>query len=971
MHEDPAILRKLIDAALDLPAEARDEWLNALPREHAALTPRLRTLLARAAQVETSDFLETLPKLDFIATESAGEEIGPYRLVREIGAGGMGAVWLAERHDGALKRAVALKFLRAHGPRDALVERLARERDILADLVHPGIARLYDAGVSREGLPYLALEYIEGEHIDTYCRTHGVDIRTRLLLFGQIAKAVAYAHSRLVVHRDLKPSNILVSRDRQVHLLDFGIAKLLEDGRALETRLTQSAGRALTPEYASPEQILGEPITTASDVYSLGVILYELLTDSRPYRLKRSSRGALEDAILELEPQRPSERAASQAKRRTLRGDLDAIVLKALKKKPQERYVTVSALAEDVERHLQGRPVTAQPDSALYRFGKFVARNKLAVGSTAGVLIAVLAAAAVAIWQGRLAIAEQHRAEQVKDFVTSIFADASPWIGPQETPSAVELLQRARRRVDDVEGWDPGTRLELLTVIGESYLGLGATAEAGQIAEGLVSQSVEQLGLEHALTLRAQALRIQVLRNQGRIAEARSNVESLLASLLPSSAEQPQATVKALNDRAELELDAGRYKEAEQTAHEAMALATRHREAWEPRTWEETQSSLWKVVASSRDGLVSYSAAVEAAQRALDHAQAAYRGQPKHPFLINTRLVFARTAATAGDAPRAIEMMKEAIADSAALYGPEHRIVGTYSQNLAVWQTRIGDFDAAQASIDRALPIIEREIGADSAHYGAALDAAAYLALHARRPAQARALYERAYAVAAGVLPPDSEHPTVVRMRSALARAHLGEFDAALAELRSIAGEFESKGFSAPSRSLHALGEAERLAGQFRSALEHQLAGLALVAEGASAGRERMSFFTEIGLDYLALGEPEEAIENLERALALIAAHQTFVTPLRADALAGLGRVRMAAGREREALISLQEADTFWRQFAPDNRCGGEAALWLGRSYLANGRSIEADEALRRAERLLSASAWPSDAQLVKLARMR
>src|SRR5262245_22319683 len=295
-------LNRLLDEALDLPPADRERWLASLGPEHHAVKTRLSALLAHASSVQASSFLAaphmgpTTPdpsSSDQCATPSAPDEdrpgaiIGPYRLLRSIGAGGMGAVWLAERADGLFQRQVALKLPRAAWPRADLVERMARERDILAALTHANIARLYDAGLTAGGRPYLALEYVEGRTIDAYCASERHDVRARLRLFLQVIDAVAYAHARLVVHRDIKPSNVLVTHDGQVRLLDFGIAKLLDDGSDRDTRLTELSGRPHTPEYASPEQISGEPLGIATDVYSLGVVLYELLTGTRPYKLHR------------------------------------------------------------------------------------------------------------------------------------------------------------------------------------------------------------------------------------------------------------------------------------------------------------------------------------------------------------------------------------------------------------------------------------------------------------------------------------------------------------------------------------------------------------------------------------------------------------------------------------------------------------------------------------------------------------
>ncbi|MBU6437148.1 MAG: serine/threonine protein kinase, partial [Betaproteobacteria bacterium] len=345
--DDLRVLQQLLAEGSALPPEQLEGWLDRLPPAQQRYRLQLRAMLAptrvpgetvydRAATTRGVDTLGPLAALD------AGSMIGPYRLERELGHGGMGTVWLARRTDGTLDRAVALKlpFYGPHGR--SFAERFARERDILASLAHPNIAGLYDAGVSEAGQPYLAMEWVDGVPIDEYCDAHRLTVDARIALFSQALSAVHYAHRNLVLHRDLKPGNILVTPDGQVKLLDFGIAKLMTEGRAHETHLTAVEGRALTPDYASPEQVVGAPLTTASDVYSLGVVLYELLCGARPYQPRRDSRGALDDAILTAEPPRPSQqitrepiaaaRAASVKRlRAALRGDLDTIVLKALK----------------------------------------------------------------------------------------------------------------------------------------------------------------------------------------------------------------------------------------------------------------------------------------------------------------------------------------------------------------------------------------------------------------------------------------------------------------------------------------------------------------------------------------------------------------------------------------------------------------------------------------------------------------
>ncbi len=501
------VISALLDEALSLPVEQRDTWLESLDGERAALKDTLRKLLSRADGVETGDFLATLPRLTRVAptnlsgalTElAAGDAIGPYRLLSELGTGGMGAVWLAERADGTLKRKVALKLPRLVWAR-GLAERMARERDILASLEHPNIARLYDAGVDQHGRPYLALEYVEGQSIDVYAKERNLTVRQKLDLLLQVCGAVAFAHSRLVVHRDLKPSNILVTEDGQVRLLDFGIAKLMEGDSARETQLTQLSGRALTLDYASPEQIKGEPIGTASDVYSLGVVAYELLTGAKPYKLKRGTAAELEEAIATIDPLKASDAATFPHDRKALRGDLDAIVNQALKKSPADRYPTVDALSQDIERHCRDKPVMARPDSVRYRMKKLVARNPGTTAAIGAAVGAVVLGMTVAIWQAREAsqaarLAEErareaqreaNRAKAVQNFLTEIFARNSQLQGDAVKARATtvrELLDIGAERVTGALAEYPEAQVQMLDLFSNMYFELALDSEARRLA---------------------------------------------------------------------------------------------------------------------------------------------------------------------------------------------------------------------------------------------------------------------------------------------------------------------------------------------------------------------------------------------------------------------------------------------------------------------------------------------------------
>src|SRR5580693_1572924 len=413
-------LSTLWDESIEMAPGERDAWLAALERSDPRAAALLRVLSASQDELRERRFLETR---DLVASHVAalveadpgliGREFGPYRVLSLLGHGGMGSVWLAERADGLFNRQVALKLIHPVLKSRVMSERFAREREILASLNHPHIARLLDAG-TEDGQSYLALDYVAGTPITTYCDEHLLSVRERLELYRQVLSAVQYAHAHLVIHRDLKPANILVTDEGQVQLLDFGIAKLLTEGEAKETELTQMGGRALTPDYAAPEQIAGAPITTAADVYALGVMLYELLTGERPYKLKRDSRGALEEAILAADPAAPSrtsfkdaaaaERATTAKKlASTLRGDLDTIAIKALKKLPAERYATANAFGEDIERYLRGDVVLAQPDSVAYRALKFARRHWVGIAAASVLLLTLAGGLAATSYEARVA----------------------------------------------------------------------------------------------------------------------------------------------------------------------------------------------------------------------------------------------------------------------------------------------------------------------------------------------------------------------------------------------------------------------------------------------------------------------------------------------------------------------------------------------------------------------------------------
>jgi serine/threonine protein kinase len=967
VNAQSATLSELLGAALELPSSAREQWLEALPEECAELKPRLRALLAHAARIETSDFLNTLPKLYLAAPdardESVGDAIGPYRLSREIGTGGMGTVWLAERADGTLRRPVALKFLRAAGPRSALAERLARERDILAGLVHHGIARLYDAGVSNDGVPYLALEYIEGEHIDAYVRRNRLDTRARLQLFLQVAHAVAYAHAKLVVHRDLKPANVLVSADGQVHLLDFGIAKLLDADSVQETRLTQIGGRALTPEYASPEQIRGEPIGTASDVYSLGVMLYELLVGCRPYEPTRSSPAALEEAILEDEPLRPSDRAGTPELRRALRGDLDAIVLKALKKQPEARYATVNAFADDVERHLSARPVLAQPDSFWYRLGKYTRRNRLAVASATAVLLAVVIGAGISVWEARVAISQRQRAEEARAFIESIFVEADPFGESGRPLGAAELLRQAKARIGALRSGGPEQRVALLNTVASSLLNLqdldaaeDTLADAQREARALSEVDPQQLRTRRLLA------QLHIERQQHEL--ARRELDALLPLLQRAPHDNANELLAALLARTGLYNSTGAYELAETSAQETLRVAAA---LGRQRTAEAVKA--WVLLSYSNNYRRRREPASDAARRAYEMSQQIFPKASLHPVVNEARMQYAVTLVDEDDVEAALDLMRAGERDAAAVFGENSRIVGQYAHKMTQYLANGGYNEESLAAIERAIRILGPESPPDSLGYASLLDnhGAALLAL--RRAAEALPLSTRAREIVVAKMGPTHESAHVLQMHRARALAMLGKLDESSRLLAETVERYRVSGYTSPSTLLHFQGVTQRLAGNFAAAAQLQEQALQSVTQGPRRRRLSARIFAELGLARLEMHERPQARRALEEALGIYTTLFRTMSPSHADVLVGLGRLELEENRPEAAARYLQQADEFWQRVGPENRWAGEAALWLGRALWALDKRSEARDAFARARPLLLASPLPGDRALAELAR--
>lgn len=553
-------LERLFQEGRRIPPEERAAFLDDACADDAALRRELEELLQADLEAEDSAFLERgvvewLPDTLPVADDRVGRRVGPYLLLRLLGHGGMGDVYLGVR-DQPFVRQTAVKIIR-HGMATAEVrQRFEMERQILASLDHPGIARLLDGGVTDDGLPYFAMEFIEGQPITDYCDARRLDVPARLRLFQAVCRAVHYAHQNLVLHRDLKPSNILVTPSGEVRLLDFGIAKLLgPDLSPLDGTLTRTGFRMMTPEYASPEQARGEPLTTASDVYALGVLLYELLTGVRPYRLSRRTTDEILDAVRTQDPERPSTRVTRQDRilragepvrdvlpeevaaargttvaglQRRLRGDLDNIVLMALRKEVHLRYHSAEQLAEDITRYLSQQPVVARPATAGYRVRKFVSRHRAGVLASVLVLVSLVAGLGTALWQAEVAQRERDRAESarvqaeqalaqseaVTGFLTSLFEASDPYASGGREITARALLDQGVDRVASLAD-QPLLQARMLDVFGWVFRGMGRYDRAQQLLEEALAVKQAQPGADPLDVARSMYTLADVLRRRG------------------------------------------------------------------------------------------------------------------------------------------------------------------------------------------------------------------------------------------------------------------------------------------------------------------------------------------------------------------------------------------------------------------------------------------------------------------------
>jgi serine/threonine-protein kinase len=673
--QDYAVLSALYDEVSELEASAQAARLQALRDAGHPLATRLASMLAAVHGPRTDELLPRWRRNDGATRCTAGQRVGPWRLLSPLGQGGMAEVWLARRDDGGLKREVALKlpFLVAGTAGAVRVQRFARERDILAALQHPHIAALLDAGIEPDGQAWLALERVDGQRITDWCDGRRADLAQRVALFRQALLAVQHAHSQLVIHRDIKPANVLVNAQGQVRLLDFGIAKLLGQEQATvdDTALTHQAGRPLTPRYASPEQLLGQPLSTASDVYSLGVLLHELLVGRLPYVLSGSGAAELERAVTEVEVQPPSRHAVAdavaaarattpRALQRALAPELDAVLLRALAKRPADRYSSVDALLADIDRWCAGVPVRARVPSNWFRLRRFVARHRLGVGVGVAVAAGLVGLSVTALLFAVSAKQQSERAAGSRDFMLELFRKADVDDNRGAELSVREMLDWGRRRAAAMRA-EPSTRADLLLDI--------ALAQ---------TEAADYAGAE-----RSYAEVLPLLRRLGRLDDE----------------------VMAHIQRADLAVRMGQLKSAQD--HLALAAA-----AWPKRPAPALVASRAQVegIVALREGRMAE--AVDRDARAAAAAALAWGAEDDRRIQI--QLQQARSSAASGQPERALALIDSLLSQLAAAGYDDARQAANIEFERASVEQRMGRFGNMAARLAPATTRCDAQVGGAS-----------------------------------------------------------------------------------------------------------------------------------------------------------------------------------------------------------------------------------------------------------------
>lgn len=969
---DPRVWQRidvLLSEALTLPPGEREGWISRLSAEDQPLASTLRVMLSRSAT--TDSFLRDpiSPEVlgaagELTSLERVGATVGPYRLLRVLGAGGMGQVWLAERVDGTIQRQVALKLPRVRWA-PGMAERLKQERDALAALEHPSIARLYDAGVTAEGRPYLAMEYVDGVPIDRHAADARLSLRETLALFLKVAAAVSYAHAHLVVHRDLKPGNILVSESQGLRLLDFGAAKILREGPG-DSDLTREIGPALSPDYASPEQIRGERVSVATDVYSLGIVLHELLTGERPYRLPRESWAALIEAMERtVIPPASSRVRADPRLARALRGDLDAVLARALRRDPAERYPSVQAFADDVSRWLAGEPVLAKTQSVADRAWSFARRHAIPLATASLVTLLVGAAAGVALWEARVARSQARRAERVRGFIASILTSATPRTGVGGVVTASDLLTSAAGRIESELAAEPEVAAELGFIVAQSFDSLGEAAKAEEVLRSTVPRAEKSLGRTHLLTLEAKGLLANEI-NYHDLPGSLALIEEILPDArrgLPATAE---VLVAALRDKS---FALAKYNDPEPSYAplvEGIAIAQKYFGPIDERTIDllELQANTYGRFGDRKRELAT-------AEDAVDRARRAFGAKRPHKMLSDCERAYA-DALRRGDRPAdAATILRRVVADQQQL-----DVVETLRVRNA--KIRLGLSLQQSGQLEEGLPLIREAVALERAQNPAESDDRLGYGEHlARALADAERLdewmaQENELTALIGRLG-TKEHRAQLggKVRRARLAALLGRSEEAqtlVREARAMATPAEK---SASVQAELAAALDWRLQLRASDALQRLEA---VVRENPLDGlpeRVQSSAAAELGLAQLELGELDAAGKSFALCQEHFARGQIQPSILVSDCLLGAARAQLRTGRFAEAEQLLLPVAASWEHVNPESPRRGEVLHWLARAEAGLGKHGAATRDDRLASILLRGSSLPALRQLVARAGER
>ncbi|HET9484946.1 MAG TPA: serine/threonine-protein kinase [Xanthomonadales bacterium] len=929
-------LGALFDELSELEPAARAARLAALRSGDAELADELQRMLA--ADAAASGVLDhgldaslagriVDARAPAEALDRSGETIDEYRLLQRAGRGGMGEVYLAERSREGFTQRVAVKLLRRGVDTEDVIRRFAQERRILAQLEHPGIARLIDGGVAPGGAPYLVMEYVEGEPLVQHAERAALPLEARLKLVVAICDAVDYAHRRLVVHRDLKPSNVLVTPEGDPKLLDFGIAKLL--GNTGEETATAADVRVMSPAYAAPEQILGEPIGTATDVYALGVMLYELLTGSLPHDRSGRSIDALARAVDTETIERPS--AAVRRRERTLDttrlarrldGDLDTIVLHALAREPERRYPSAAALADDLSRYLDGKPIRARPQTWTYRVGKFVNRHRGGVSLALLMLVALLGSLGLALWQARRAqveasnaAAQAARAERVKDFVLALFREQDPLTRDKaKAATAAELITRGIAAARDDFRDDPALEAEIVGDLAQLQFSLGDVKDARAQFERLVEQrraldGEDSVAYGVALSELGGA-QLALGERDAAGPTIRRAVEILRRRAGPEALETANAEMRLQR----LTLEHGDAEAALPIAQRVLAVYTREKGAAHTETLQRRYNLA--VVYEQLDRLEEAEAEIRAVIAARERA-----GEGDHVQLVYPRTLLGDVLRRQRRYEEAATLYDGALATARRELGAEHRLIGQIAMRRGDLLRRLRRYDEGEAALAEAervfAPIGSPELGQVYVYRGQTY-------LQQERNAEGVHWYERAVEHYRKTLGPDTVYTRGAELSLAKARANAGEVERGVAEAEAAAAAVRKT--AAPGTFEHAfagesLGEVYGIAGRHEDALAQYRGARDVLAKmygEAHAGVASVDW--AIAKTLVELGrDPGEARERIDRALAVLRDADPDDPDIGEALLTSAALARQAGDAPRAARERAEAAQRLEREYGADH----------------------------------------------------